>query len=119
MVTWDESWRFTINYQPPAPKYAKAKIANITIIEPTGQVHQIKSSGGQALVASQTVRIIVTLSNIGEASGKLSAELLVGGSSKGIKTTSGDVPVGGVSTVSWDSVQLPGTSNTLTVRAGH
>ena len=119
MVTWDQTWTFTVVYQAPTPKYPKARIANIAIIEPNGKVHQITGSGGSATVTSQPVKVIVTLSNIGEKSGKLSAELLVNGSSKGIKTTSSDVPVGGVSTVSWDNVQLRSNSNTFIVRAGH
>ena len=114
MVTWDETWTFTITYIVPA--YAKAKIEKIEVREYTsGKVHTV-SNGGSVTVNEERVRVTVTLRNIGTGPGTIYAELFVDNVSKGRKSMSLS-PYSSSSTY-WD-LELAKGSHTIKVQAGH
>lgn len=114
MVTWDSSWRFTINVSPP--KFPKAQIAYIKVREYTSGKEYSVTNGGRVTVSEERVRVIVGLKNVGQASGTLYAQIIIDNLSGTTKSTS--VAVGAVGEVYWD-IELTQGSHSIIVKAGH
>ena len=120
MVTWDDSWSFAINYQPPAPKYAKARISSVSITFEDGETKQV-SRGDAIPVQKKVTAITAVVYNDGE-DGTIYADCIVGlspgtGSSLGEK--SARVAKGKYTTFVWKvNISSPATYY-ITVKARH
>jgi len=116
MVTWDDSWSFTVTYKPVTPKYPKAQVAYVKVREySTGKEYTVPRSGS-VTVSEERVRVIVGVKNIGEADGTLYAQVFIDSMSGTQKSAT--VKVGSIVEVYWD-LQLTEGSHTIAVKVGH
>ena len=120
MVTWDDSWSFTVTYKTPPVEVPKARISSVSITFEDGEVKQV-SRGGAITVQKKVTAITAVVYNDG-ADGTIYADCIVGlragtGSSLGQK--SARVVKGKWTTFVWSvNISSPATYY-ITVKAGH
>ncbi|MCD6131800.1 MAG: hypothetical protein J7J61_06850 [Candidatus Hydrothermae bacterium] len=117
MVTWDESWSFTVKYS--VPKYAKADIMSVSIAEADGKTTPVYN-GGQVTISKPPISIAVVVKNIGDGAGTIYVECLVDGASKGTKSvTLSPGQQSSAGSLVWSGISLAEGSHTIVVRARH
>ena len=120
MVTWDDSWSFTVTYKTPPVEVPKARISSVSITFEDGETKQV-SRGDAIPVQKKVTAITAVVYNDGE-DGTIYADCIVGlspgtGSSLGQK--SAEVKKGKYTTFVWKvNISSPATYY-VTIRAGH
>jgi len=111
MVTWDEQYNFTINVSKVV-KQPKATITGIIVKEySSGKTYQVSYPGQIINVNEERVVVMVSVKNIGSASGTLYCEV------KG-QQKSAFVKAGQTTTFQFQ-LELPAGQNSIIVRVGH
>lgn len=117
MVTWDQTWSFTVNYT--IPKIPKASIVGVSVAEADGRTTPV-SNGGTVTVSKPPISIAVTVKNTGIGKGTIYVDCLVDGVSKGLKSVTLDVgQISPAGSLVWSGISLTEGSHTITIRAGH
>ena len=117
MVTWDQTWSFTVNYT--IPKIPKASIVSVSVTESDGKTTPV-SNGGTVTVSKPPISIAVMVKNTGTGRGTIYVDCLVDGASKGQKSVTLDVgQISPTGSLVWSSISLTEGSHTVTIKAGH
>ena len=117
MVTWDDSWSFTVKYS--APKEAHARIISVSIAEADGRTTSVYN-GGQVTISKPPISVVATVQNDGDGAGTIYVECLVDGASKGTKSvTLSPGQQSSAGSLVWSGISLAEGSHTVVVRARH
>lgn len=116
MVTWDDTWTFTINYKKTIKK-TKGQIVLVSVRDKETGIAWNVSRNGTINVSHGDIEIIVTVKNVGDTKGLVKVQCNIDGEMIGFRDV--ELKVGETTTVTFSKTLSQGTHKVEILTRGY